>query len=319
MDKENTPVDDLTGYVQNVRNLNDSSFSFDLQTSPTACTRFLCFSPGKRKQVDENIKSPVKVKNIKLGKNNYFNDGSQMDPTDRPDIEPIDYDNLTVAELNKVATNSIVDISVKILEKTLSKKVNGKTVDTYVAGDETGVIKLSFWQEENLSIGSVYHLQNIRLQRDNFNIMSLVTPKEGFSFSKNVGKNIETAPVSAPRDIKEIKGEIMSMEAFVKYRTCDKCNKKLPSTTESSVKCAAGNCPNTVKIKFAGKACYVRFNFMTEQDEKLNLTMFTDEVITFIPDFWKKSDGEFSSMFLDLPELVITTGKNNVVSSARYA
>ena len=74
-----------------------------------------------------------------------------------------------------------------------------------------------------------------------------------------------------------------------------------------------------MKIKFAGKACYVRFNFMTEQDEKLNLTMFTDEVITFIPDFWKKSDGEFSSMFLDLPELVITSGKNNVISSARYA
>ena len=50
-----------------------------------------------------------------------------MDPTDRPDFEPIDYDNLTIAEL-KVATNSIVDISVQILEKTLSKKVNGKTV-----------------------------------------------------------------------------------------------------------------------------------------------------------------------------------------------
>jgi hypothetical protein len=325
--KENTPgkvdepANDLTGFVQNVRDMSSSSFSFDLQTSPTNTRRFLCFSPSKRKRIDDKVKSPVKLKNIKLGKNNYFNDGSEIEPT-KLEFQPIDYDKLNVAELNNLATNSLVNISLKVLEKTESTKVNGKKIEKYAAGDETGVIKLIIWEGEKLSIGSVYNLQNIRLQRDSFNILSLVTPKEGFSFTKDDGREMKTATFSN-NDLKEIKGEIkgeiMSIECFVKYRTCDKCNKKLPSTTESSVKCAADGCPNTVKVKFAGHACYVRFNFMTEKKEKLNLTMFTDDVTTFIPDFWKMTDNQFSSAFLDLPELVVTASKKNVVSNARYA
>ena len=220
-----------------------------------------------------------------------------------------------------MGTNSLVDIIViKVLEKAQSKVINGKNVDTYVAGDSSGMVKLVLWNEEKLAIGSVYNLKNVRVQRDNYNIMSLVTPTEGFSFSKNLSVKVETSAVSSTfKDMKEIKGEIMSMEAFVKYRTCDKCQKKLPNTTNSSVKCASDGCPNTVKVKFAGKACYVRFNFMTEENEKLHLTMFTDEVASLIPKFWDLSDTEFSSQFLDLPELIITKSRKDVVSSIRHA
>ena len=119
--------------------------------------------------------------------------------------------------MNRVGTNSLVDIIViKVLEKAQSKVINGKNVDTYVAGDSSGMVKLVLWNEEKLAIGSVYNLKNVRVQRDNYNIMSLVTPTEGFSFSKNLSVKVETSAVSSTfKDMKEIKGEIMSKEAFV--------------------------------------------------------------------------------------------------------
>ena len=149
---------DLTGFVTNIRDESQASFSFDFQTSPMQSSRIMCYTPGKRARVEENLRSPVKIKNIKLGKKlNFYNEDSEIEPTEEDlGFEPINYANLTIDKLQSVSRNALIDISVNVLKKEHSKQLNSKTVDTYSVSDPTGKIK-SEMREKTLQ-GSIMAL-----------------------------------------------------------------------------------------------------------------------------------------------------------------
>ena len=184
-----------------------------------------------------------------------------------------------------------------------------------------GVMKLVMWDHDKLNSSAIYDLHNIRLQRDNYGVCSLVTPKES-GFTCKLSSRVFELPTSTEVSTSQrnlIKGEIMSIESITKYRTCDKCRKKLPTTKENFVKCPNSECPSTVKLKFAGKSVFVKFTFMSNNDEKMKLTMFAEDVSSLIDNFWEKSEDQLTRELLGLPELELTKHKNDIVSSINIA
>ena len=132
---------DLTGYVQNVQDVNANSFSFELQLSPTQSRRFVCYTPTKKQKIEEKLQSPVKLKNVKLGNTqNFFNNNSEVEDAaaDTLDFTPINYENLTISQIKAVSTNALININVQVIKKSYSTVKNDKNVDVYEVHDPTG-------------------------------------------------------------------------------------------------------------------------------------------------------------------------------------
>ena len=57
--------DSIEGFVNNIQPLGEEGgFAFDIQGDASS-TRIVCFTPQKRKQIDDLLKSPVKIAKLK--------------------------------------------------------------------------------------------------------------------------------------------------------------------------------------------------------------------------------------------------------------
>ena len=318
-DKEN----DLTGYVQNYReDKHHDSFSFELQMENTA-KRFICFSPGKRKLIQDKLLSPVKVKKPRKSQKNdsyFFDEVSELEDV-TVGFQPLDYDNVTISKLKNVASMGLVDITLQIKQAPKRKKLtDGRIIDIYCVSDPTGSSKFTVWNESagKVDVGSVYDLEGVRVQHDSFGQTELVTPKEGFKITKT-SRHMETRDIDPA--LLGIKGEVISVQSIGKYRECDNCKKKLPDTTEKVVKCPNEKCPNDlVKLKFAGKGMYAKVTFFAQHDKQRHkLTMFHDVLESMVPGAWDLALEPLKKAIVSTDEIVIIKDNRNVVTDITIA
>lgn len=109
-------------------------------------------------------------------------------------------------------------------------------------------------------------------------------------------------------------GEIASVDFVSQYRTCRKCDRKLTATTSTSVKCPNEKCGATCKLKFTGKKGFVKFSLITINDNKEHkLTMFHDEIVTIMQDYWDTPSAKVAEKLCELPELSITKDNKDIV------
>ena len=170
------------GYIHNVKPLvNDTAFAFDVQGTDRT-TRVVCFTPPKRKQVEDLIKSPVKIARLKTptkGNDYIFGETSELRSAELQ-FEPIDYDNIDFKNIHLHAVNSTLDTKVTVLSKGKPKTITEKSLTIYSVSDGSDVLKLNDWCNSNLTVNKVYALVNIRLKKDHFNNFELLTPAKGF-------------------------------------------------------------------------------------------------------------------------------------------
>ena len=227
----------------------------------------------------------------------------------------MNYKKLDVKKLEQVAPQSLITITLKIAEKQYQKKnPEGKNIDVYLAQDGSGCIKLTVFDgiAGNLMIGGVYTFTNIRVNKDKYGQFSLVTPKDGSGF-KACASKLKIDCQSHATSL--IKGEFMSISVISRYRECDNCHKKLTKGADGIMAtCSNEKCNNSVKYKFATKGMYLKCVFMTEENKKLPLTLFYNEICLLVPTAWDKNDEELKLALLSLENLVVSTNKNNIVT-----
>ena len=307
---------ELVGYVQNIQDMRNDSFSFDLQ-GQNAGTRFICFSPQKRSTVESKLKSPVKVKKFRPSKGTdfFWNDDSEMADTIL-DFQPIDYDNMTLANVKLCPANSLVNVVV--VAKALQNKSTtstGKSIETYVVCDATASMKLTLWEDATgkIDIGTTYEITNARVKVDQYGTVSLSNSKEGFSMKNSTAK---FKAVAAAVEIEEYTGEIMSIEGFALYKLCLTCKRKLPPTNDLSIKCPQEGCGADNKIKFCSTGMYVEFKFFVEATKEIfKLTMFQEHVASLIENSQKMGESDLRKKLIEFDALKITKDKGNVVQS----
>lgn len=307
--------DSLEGYVQNVQTINEDTFSFEVQ-GESSSERVVCFkSPVKRKLVESRVKSPVKLNNIKISKKTndwILEDDSIIKEIDDLDFEPLNYENLSIEKLNKVAVGSTFSLCVKI-DTRHSKTVHGKKVDIFGVSDSSGQIKFSSWEHAagNPTLGMCYELNNVRLKKDNYGNLELVTPKLGFSISKS-SKVIDAACQITNNAVVPITGEIFKINSIGKYLICVNCHKKIQEDGSKIVKCVY--CKNSMKKKFCDNSLYVKFTFMSDDNKKIDATIFKNELLSLIPEVSKMNEEEIKDALISFDELLLTLTEKNIVN-----
>ena len=311
MDKES---EEYSGFVQNVRDINSSAFSFDLQ-SQSSSKRFVCFSPEKRKEINDKLLSPVKIKRTRLASSSKGKQDLIFGPTSEIEdtalgFEPINYQEINIDSLHLVADGSLLDIEVAVLDKIGSKLVNEKHIDTYVIGDESNSCKFTVWNHcgGTIEVGASYKLTNARVIKDIYGSFGLSTPMKGFNIEK-IAKDIKSpAAFKSFVPVQKTKsGEISFIESIMRYKICSnpKCKKKLPATDKKCIDCL--HCNGSIKVKFCEEGVFVKFVLVDSDGEKTSLTMFQDAVKKLIPDFMKLSDASLKGKLLnDFDDIKVT-------------
>ena len=221
--QEENLEEEPTGYLQNVRAINNHTFTFDLQTKNSA-KRFICFSPEKRALVDDKNKSPVKIKRTKLSKGkgkhqDYILQSESVIVDDSVDYDPIDYSCIQIAQLHLVPDGSLINIKINVMSKVSSKVIGGKQIDTYSVGDATAACKLTVWERcAEIECGKSYELVGIRVQKDAYGSFGLTTPQKGFSVNPLIEQiNVEHQPVLCGTPT-ALHGEISLVKKVTKYK-----------------------------------------------------------------------------------------------------
>lgn len=178
----------MSGYVHclsPVKGANENNkkkyFDFAIQTEQSVL-RGICFSPEKKREIDNFIKtkSPIKIK--KYGENDKFGATSLSMSTPLP-FGPTDMEgDKTVVSLRNVCPNQTVTLRGKLTKLYGLKKLPScnLTKQEGLVTDSTGSIKVVFWESfvDMAQEGKSYDFKNFTYKNDNYGIY-ISTAKEG--------------------------------------------------------------------------------------------------------------------------------------------
>ena len=259
----------------------------------------ISFSPGKKKCVEELLKSPVKIGKLRKGKyQNFILDEKSPIKTTALDYV-LEDEEIHLGNLAMFGNGSLADftIQVKCVEKEKMNK-DRNPLQSVIVSDKYGSTKLFLY---------------VRLVHDTHGgVSTLMTPKEGCV--------IERATDFTGVDMIDpsVKGEICAVDFVSKYPTCMKCNKKIQNEnqTQKTYDCANPKCKTRMKKKFANTGIFVKFMFISEDKRKYQMTIFQDELYTLIPNASTMSEDQIKERLLDFDEMKICINNNNIVTEA---
>ena len=310
------------GYIQNVKPLNNGNFSFDLQGNGEA-KRILCFSPQKRQNVEEKLKSPVKVKNMRLDNSDncfiYDGDDNNMQTMNELEFDPINYEDVKLASIHLIANSSLFDITVKILSKRPTRIIKGKPLDVYCVTDGTAKMKFSDWEVSKLQVGQTYDMTNIKYKIDPYGNHELATPQRGFSAIMSQ-KKLDTSNITPEDPTKEDenkKGEILRVDKLEMYKKCSQCSKKVTAHNQKISICSSDACkdkPMKTSLLESGMFAHIIF---VHNGREIKLTLFGDTIADIVPDWENKPKDDLKMELAMTDELELTWNNKMIITSAK--
>ena len=105
----------------------------------------------------------------------------------------------------------------------------------------------------------------------------------------------------------------MKVDLVKKYKACDTCHKKVGPANNGAIECE--HCKSVTKEKFCDKGAYAKIVFFTEKKQKLNLTMFNEELKVAVPDALKKTEDDIKDALVRTGDMSITKSSNDIVTS----
>ena len=224
--------------------------------------------------------------------------------------------------LPKLAVGSIVTLTVRFDSKRSTTTRNGKCIDTFAVSDNTGSIKFSSWERAagDPIIGKVYELTGVRIKKDDYGSLLIITPQSGFSIkpSKQAIKSAIPEDLSNSDSDPVIKGEVLSVQMISKYLICVECGKKVVDSGGKMLHCM--ECNNPMKKSLCESGCLIKFKLVVAGDKrKLSLTMFKEELLSILPKADQLDESQLKLELCSLDEIVITKNKKDVVTSIAMA
>lgn len=308
-----TSQDELEGYITNITDINNG-FAFDVR-GKRKCARVISFSPGKKSRIEELLKSPVKIAKLQKGRYQNFilDDKSPIKQT------TLDYafedEEIHIGNMSLFGNGSLANFTVQV--KSVEKERMNRDRNPFqsvVVSEKNGSTKLFLYGSfvNSMKVGLSYTLHNVRLMHDsNGGSSTLMTPKEGCVIKR--AEDFTGVDMVDP----SLKGEICTIDYVKKYPTCMKCNKKIQNIkeTERSYDCSNPKCKATMKKKFANTGILVKFMFISEDNQKRQMTMFQDELSTIVPNATSISEEQIKNELLAFDEIKICVNNSGIMEN----
>lgn len=281
-----------TGFIHNVSPMKQNNhFDFQLQMK-SKTVRAVCFSPGKRKHIENcsKVNTPVKIKKFRLETKSNSED---IVIDEKAEIEELDKDkisfkkkeiptHLTIAQIPSICVGQLITIKAKVAHLQPIREVkNGglKLVEASLI-DKSDNIKMIIWQDHihEVEAGKTYIFKNIRIKKDSVSKEIYVnTAKADTCIILTDDFTEQLAMPLQDFTTRSLKGEILSVDKITVYHACYKCHKKVDFSGQNYIEC--GNCKVSQKPKACPKQCVVYVTFLCDNEEKVPLTIFTDVVL----------------------------------------
>lgn len=278
--------DECVGFIHNLSPVKNGPkkkyFDFTLQTGEKTVVRAICFSPPKRKCVEQAMESasPIKVKkflkdkkegstDILLGHNAVIN---QCESGELSFVkEEIITSALNLSMLPMISNNQLVNLKAKVvrlekpqtvkLEDRALQKVNGVLVDPH------GSVSIVLWEDDigKVEEGGTYEFKNLRVKHNSFTNQQYVNPAKQDS---SIEKCPEFAqPLAVPESIPEefttssITGDVLGISDLQNTYCCLKCNKRLTPQKQAAqkvVSCENMKCQLMQKLERCKREWFVK-------------------------------------------------------------
>ena len=276
---------EIQGYIHNVSPIkkgpSKNFFDFSIQTE-TATVRGVCFSPNKRRRLDDisTSGSPVKLCKFVCDKNPDCSDILMNDSLIIEDAVDVAFErkyvvpkNLNISMLHSISPQQLVTIKAKIVNIQPSVMVDkvGLTKQDATLIDPSGSVKNIIWEgslKEEIKEDGTYIFKNLRIRKNPFNGEIFVNP------AKTDAKVEVTDPfppeeLSAHAIVPEefisahATGEINGIEKLALTNCCYKCNKTVEVSASSPI-VTCNSCNMTQKSTKCKKQWYARILFSAD-------------------------------------------------------
>eukprot|EP00794_Sanderia_malayensis_P020933 gene20933-22989_t len=282
---DNVNEKELLRYIHNVSPIkkgpSKNFFDFAVQTE-TATVRGVCFSPSKKRHLEDISlsASPVKLRKFVCDRNPDCTDILTNDSLIIEDAGDVGFErkeilpkNLNISMLHSITPQQLVTIKAKIVNigpPVMVEKV-GFTKENAALIDPSSCIKIVVWQDslkEEIQEGATYLFKNLRIRKNPFDGKIFVNPAKTDS-------TIEIAEPFAPGKLaahaivpKEFisshaTGEINGIEKIELSRCCHKCKKPVEVLGSSAI-VTCNSCNLTQKSSKCKKQWYVRILFSAD-------------------------------------------------------
>jgi hypothetical protein len=275
---------------------NVKYFDLKLQTGSTV-VKGICFSPEKRKQLDDMMKSqkPITLTNYEISKkfditNVVINKTSKIKPCSSPiEFDRIDIENSTVklSAMNTIMQGQLVNV------KALVRQVGGSKVISKLSGeklkkqeavlvDPFGCVKIVLWENfvDSIECDQTYLFRNLRLKKDHYSSEIYVnTAMYGirrycphFHLIYHLAEESATQLITVFSQT-QIPAEIIGISNLTNHYTCKACNKGLE---EKGIFGKCTSCHLTQKLVNANRRWSAKlFIQVTNEAKTLHLTLIS--------------------------------------------
>lgn len=176
--EEGDEFEEAIGFIQNLSPLKKGNYvEFQIQTQ-NKTMRGVCFSPSKRKELDDYQANdqPVKIRKFLLEKTRNSEDIIVNEDTCVESVADVGFiktelpRTITVSTIKSLCVGQVVSLKAKIahLEPLTTLKPGNLKLREGIIIDPTGTMKMVFWQEfaESVVEGETYDMEKIRIKKD---------------------------------------------------------------------------------------------------------------------------------------------------------
>ena len=256
-------------------------FDFSIQTE-TATVRGVCFSPNKRRCLEDisTSGSPVKLRKFVCDKNPDSSDILMNDsliiedamdvPFERKEIVP---KNLNISMLHSISPQQLVTIKAKTANMQPSVMVDkvGLTKQDATLIDPSGCVKIVIWEgslKEDIKEDGTYVFKNLRIRKNPLNGEMFVNPAKSDA-KVEITDPFPPEELSAHAIVPEefisahATGEINGIEKLALTNCCYKCSKAVEVSVSSPI-VTCNSCNMTQKSTKCKKQWYARILFSAD-------------------------------------------------------
>lgn len=304
VDIDPNKIDCFVHQVSPIKNSGKTKyFDCKLQTR-SSVVKGVCFSPEKKKHLEDFMHTREAVTLTKCDISNKFNvtnivinKKTNVQKCTTPlNFERVDIENTTV----KLSTVKSILFGQLINVKATVRQLSGSKIISTSAGarlkkqeavlvDPFGSIKIILWEDfvDTIETGNTYLFKNIRLKKDNYNNIIYVNTamtgtqiNEATAFDQPLAEESDDAQLTI-LSTTEITARIIGVATINFHRTCSSCNKAIE---ERGNLATCSSCNLTQKLSNTNNRWYVKLYVQdtTNQANKVYLSLYHSTLVKLV-------------------------------------